>query len=690
MKKILYLLMLLSSFLPVMWAFSDTADISVKTIYFSQSSNPYTIITIIQRLPGGSTKDVSFDVSVYDGTPATGIKLNTVKNQKLSYINPGAPFSRELQIDTTWRPALDGSTHTIYVVIEPKNYTDTNSANNTAYVSKQVASPPLPPVPGEDIGIKGTPTVQFNNSLYTPQYTITTTVRRLSVYPNLDKATFVEVTCYNNSMSPANKISSSSGWIPNPQATTAPEKTLSVDWYPVLDNSTHDIWIEVKVLKHAGHDVPIYTDPDPTNNVVKIQITLPAPPPPIVEDLAVRVLPSQIEFDGTAYLIGAQVQILNYGPPILPDWSQRLLDLITFVKVAHYDGAITPVNRIGVTDVQLSRTHNGVRLFLRWVPAAIENVTHDIWIEATVSGHTTPSYIKFVDPDMTNNVTKVQINPFMGGTFTEDVCFYHCDSLGTPLAMTDLQGRPVWSGNSLPFGERFDGAGSRDTELMYAGKHYDHQLKLYDLGARHYSPETGRFTGIDPARGNLANPQSLNKYVYVLNNPYKYVDPTGNKEEDINYTVTATNSTAHVNTATSPKTVMSQGALQMVLKSIELQHPVLAGLKNLETPSITTPRPEAQITTPDTLGELRMQKDIAQFKQAFAWMYVSINNLLSVIHPDSETDPETWHEAAITIAQTTHEIKNLDAEIQKFMNNKNETDRSAEVYLSTTTVQEVK
>ena len=31
----------------------------------------------------------------------------------------------------------------------------------------------------------------------------------------------------------------------------------------------------------------------------------------------------------------------------------------------------------------------------------------------------------------------------------------------------------------------------------------------------------------DPVGGSLANPQSLNKYAYVLNNPLAFTDPTG-------------------------------------------------------------------------------------------------------------------------------------------------------------------
>jgi hypothetical protein len=40
-------------------------------------------------------------------------------------------------------------------------------------------------------------------------------------------------------------------------------------------------------------------------------------------------------------------------------------------------------------------------------------------------------------------------------------------------------------------------------------------------------PEIGRFISPDPAGIHPENPQSWNRYVYVWNNPYKYVDPSG-------------------------------------------------------------------------------------------------------------------------------------------------------------------
>jgi RHS repeat-associated protein len=66
----------------------------------------------------------------------------------------------------------------------------------------------------------------------------------------------------------------------------------------------------------------------------------------------------------------------------------------------------------------------------------------------------------------------------------------------------------------------------------------DEETGLVSMGARYLDPRTGRFTQpdpvglVDPATGKvnqemLLNPQRLNRYVYALNNPYRYVDPEG-------------------------------------------------------------------------------------------------------------------------------------------------------------------
>ena len=59
-------------------------------------------------------------------------------------------------------------------------------------------------------------------------------------------------------------------------------------------------------------------------------------------------------------------------------------------------------------------------------------------------------------------------------------------------------------------------------------------LGIYHYQARFYSPKIGRFLSADTIVPSYANPQNLNRFSYVLNNPLRYTDPTGHMVDDGN------------------------------------------------------------------------------------------------------------------------------------------------------------
>lgn len=67
--------------------------------------------------------------------------------------------------------------------------------------------------------------------------------------------------------------------------------------------------------------------------------------------------------------------------------------------------------------------------------------------------------------------------------------------------------------------------------FLYSGELWDDITQLQYLRARWYDPNTGRFINEDSYEGELNDPLSLNLYAYVKNNPLKFVDPSGHKEE---------------------------------------------------------------------------------------------------------------------------------------------------------------
>ncbi|MFC1953475.1 RHS repeat-associated core domain-containing protein, partial [Chloroflexota bacterium] len=72
------------------------------------------------------------------------------------------------------------------------------------------------------------------------------------------------------------------------------------------------------------------------------------------------------------------------------------------------------------------------------------------------------------------------------------------------------------------------------TDKLFTGQRLD-GTGLYYYNARYYDPEIGRFISPDTIIPNPANPQSFNRYSYVLNNPLRYTDPTGHwpSREDV-------------------------------------------------------------------------------------------------------------------------------------------------------------
>src|SRR3989344_3002553 len=69
--------------------------------------------------------------------------------------------------------------------------------------------------------------------------------------------------------------------------------------------------------------------------------------------------------------------------------------------------------------------------------------------------------------------------------------------------------------------------GGQTSDFLYTGKEKDKETGLYYYGARYYDTDLMTFITPEQDIPNLYNPQDLNHYTYVRNNPYKYVDPNG-------------------------------------------------------------------------------------------------------------------------------------------------------------------
>ena len=107
--------------------------------------------------------------------------------------------------------------------------------------------------------------------------------------------------------------------------------------------------------------------------------------------------------------------------------------------------------------------------------------------------------------------------------------YYHGDQVGSTHLLTSGAGWPISSETYYPFGAEATPTADSN-HYKFTGEERDAESWLDSLGARQYSFTMGRFMSPDPSQLRFAdptNPQSLNLYSYVMNNPLKFVDPTG-------------------------------------------------------------------------------------------------------------------------------------------------------------------
>lgn len=116
--------------------------------------------------------------------------------------------------------------------------------------------------------------------------------------------------------------------------------------------------------------------------------------------------------------------------------------------------------------------------------------------------------------------------------------YFLADHLGTTQMELSAGGWPLWEGQFAPFGQEFD-SGSTAIRYKFTGKERDAESGLDYFGARYYASSMGRWMSPDWSAkeepvpyAKLDNPQSLNLYGYVGNNPLSRADADGHQQEE--------------------------------------------------------------------------------------------------------------------------------------------------------------
>jgi RHS repeat-associated protein len=119
--------------------------------------------------------------------------------------------------------------------------------------------------------------------------------------------------------------------------------------------------------------------------------------------------------------------------------------------------------------------------------------------------------------------------------------YFLMDGQGSVRNLTDSNGTLI-SGQSYSydaFGKLLSGQTSPASNYLYTGQQFDPLSGLYSLRARYYNPGDGRFLNQDRASVSLQQPNELNRYSYVANNPVNNFDPSGYNSEELSLSYNA-------------------------------------------------------------------------------------------------------------------------------------------------------
>ena len=110
--------------------------------------------------------------------------------------------------------------------------------------------------------------------------------------------------------------------------------------------------------------------------------------------------------------------------------------------------------------------------------------------------------------------------------------YYLQDELGSPLRIEDSAGTLLESYGYGAFGEDLYQNQGKIQPFGYTGYQRDEVSGTYYAQAREYLAESGRFAGQDIMTGTVKYPETFNLYKYSFNQPLKYIDPSGETEEE--------------------------------------------------------------------------------------------------------------------------------------------------------------
>jgi len=196
----------------------------------------------------------------------------------------------------------------------------------------------------------------------------------------------------------------------------------------------------------------------------------------------------------------------------------------TYTQAWTVDNRLAIVVKFDVTGTILATTtiaYDGDEVRVKKVdPSGTTLYVGAVEVLITGTAQVTTSYYAF-------GGSRVAMRSAAGGPLT----YLYGDHLGSASLTADANGTKIAEQRFKPYGElRWSSAAAMPTEFGFTGQRTESSSyvgSLMDYVARSYSPALGRFVSADTIVPGAGNSGALNRYMYVLGNPLKLVDPDG-------------------------------------------------------------------------------------------------------------------------------------------------------------------
>jgi RHS repeat-associated protein len=140
----------------------------------------------------------------------------------------------------------------------------------------------------------------------------------------------------------------------------------------------------------------------------------------------------------------------------------------------------------------------------------------EVLAESDASGNITSEYIYF-------GARRIARRDVASG----NVYYYLTDHIGSARVVASSTGSVVEESDFYPFGSERVITDSLDNNYKFAAMERDSESALDHTLYRQYSASLARWLSPDPQVGKPSDPQSWNRYPYVVNDPLALTDPLG-------------------------------------------------------------------------------------------------------------------------------------------------------------------